>query len=69
MFSSLAVHIYRASYRSVPSGSERCQALRLIISVCRQFPQERGAPVAGSLIYIKTRGMVGYTVSGWISPM
>ena len=38
----------------------------LIISARRQFPP--GATVAGSPIYIKTRGMVGYAVSGRISP-
>ena len=37
----------------------------LIISAWRKFPPD--APVAGSLIYIKARGMVGYAVSGWIS--
>ena len=45
---------------------QRCQALSLIISAWRQFPP--GARIAGSLIYFKTRGMVGYTVNGWISP-
>ena len=44
----------------------QCRARVLIISARRQFPP--GAPVAGSLIYIKTKGMVGYAVSGWISP-
>ena len=44
----------------------QCRTRVLIISARRQFPP--GAPVAGSLIYIKTKGMVGYVVSGWISP-
>ena len=38
----------------------QCRARVLIISAMRQFPP--GAPVAGSLIYIKTKGMVGYAV-------
>ena len=45
----------------------QCHARVQIISARRQFPP--GVPVAGSLIYIKTKGMVGYAVSGWISPM
>ena len=44
----------------------QCHAGVLIISARWQFPP--GAPIAGSLIYIKTKGMVGYAVSGWISP-
>ena len=44
----------------------QCHARVLIISARRQFPP--GARVAGSLIYIKTKGMVGYAVSRWISP-
>ena len=39
----------------------QCRARVLMISARRQFPP--GAPVAGSLIYIKTKGMVGYTLS------
>ena len=42
----------------------QCHARVLIISARRQFPP--GAHVAGSLIYIKTKGMAA---SGWISPM
>ena len=45
----------------------QCHARVLIMSVRRQFPP--GDNVAGSLIYVNTKGMVGYAVSGWISPM
>ena len=44
----------------------KCHSRVLIIRARRQFPP--GAHVAGSLIYIKTKWMVGYAVSGWISP-
>ena len=48
----------RAPYRSVPGTESNNKCLAAI---------PPGAPVAGSLIYFKTRGTVGYTVSGWIS--
>ena len=52
--------------RGVVDHIGQCHARVLIMSVRRQFPP--GAHVAGSLIYIKTKGMAGYAVSGWISP-
>ena len=49
----------RGPYRSALPGTESNNKCLAAIPA-RQFPP--GAPIAGSLIYFKTRGMVGYTV-------